>query len=349
VAPTARGVRVRDLWAGLGRQVALTCLIASLPLLLVSSLVAATSAGGLPLVRTVHISAGAESVSFITLSRTVGEAVLASRIPLSAGDRVAPPPDTPLWQDIQISVVRAIPITLTIDGITRGERAAAHTVGGALRVLGITTGPLDRVYPDPASPLAAGLRITVERRAWRTWVERRPIPFGSRLVPDRELFAGNSLVRSPGQEGVESRMVRVQFADDRPVALEPLAWAVVQPPVPQIVAVGTRAVLESHGVVFAREFMVLEATAYYPGPRNYGGGVGARTATGMLAQRGVVAVDPSVIPLGTRVYVEGYGDAIAADTGGAIRGKRIDLCFNTYEEAIQFGRRQVTVYIFGRI
>jgi 3D (Asp-Asp-Asp) domain-containing protein len=59
----------------------------------------------------------------------------------------------------------------------------------------------------------------------------------------------------------------------------------------------------------------------------------------------VVAVDPSVIKLGSRVHVEGYGDAIAGDTGGAIRGSRIDLCFDTYDEAIQFGRRTIKVYI----
>src|SRR2546430_186923 len=55
-----------------------------------------------------------------------------------------------------------------------------------------------------------------------------------------------------------------------------------------------------------------------------------------------IALDPYVIPLGTRVHVEGYGDAVAGDVGGAIRGRRIDLCVATYEEAMQFGRRTVT-------
>lgn len=87
--------------------------------------------------------------------------------------------------------------------------------------------------------------------------------------------------------------------------------------------------------------MTVEATAYIPSD---GGGSGI-TATGMVAQHGVIAVDPRVIPLGTRVYIPGYGEAIAADTGGAIRGNRIDLCMNTYREAINFGRRNVEVYI----
>ena len=77
------------------------------------------------------------------------------------------------------------------------------------------------------------------------------------------------------------------------------------------------------------------------------------TATGRRAGYGIVAVDPSIIPLGTKLYIESadgsyvYGTAIAADTGGAIKGNRIDLCYNTRAEAIQFGRRQMKVYILN--
>ena len=75
------------------------------------------------------------------------------------------------------------------------------------------------------------------------------------------------------------------------------------------------------------------------------------TATGARAVYGIVAVDPGVIPLGSRLYIETadgsfiYGHAVAADTGGAIKGNRIDLCFNTRQEALNFGRRQVKVYV----
>ena len=69
------------------------------------------------------------------------------------------------------------------------------------------------------------------------------------------------------------------------------------------------------------------------------------TASGMLAERGVVAVDTDVIPLGTRLYIPGYGMAIAGDTGGAINGERIDLCMESYGEAMEFGRRWVKVYV----
>lgn len=87
--------------------------------------------------------------------------------------------------------------------------------------------------------------------------------------------------------------------------------------------------------------MTMEATAYLPSD---GGGSGI-TATGIPATYGVAAVDPAVIPLGSRLYIPGYGEAIAADTGGAIYGYRIDLCMESYSEAMNFGRRDVTVYV----
>ncbi len=67
------------------------------------------------------------------------------------------------------------------------------------------------------------------------------------------------------------------------------------------------------------------------------------TATGVAVGYGIVAVDPSVIPLGTRMTVPGYGEAVAADTGGAIRGARIDLWFPTVAEALAWGTRSVTI------
>jgi 3D (Asp-Asp-Asp) domain-containing protein len=91
--------------------------------------------------------------------------------------------------------------------------------------------------------------------------------------------------------------------------------------------------------------MIMEATAYDPGPISCGKYADGYTAIGMKAEKGVVAVDPRVIPMRTRLYVEGYGLAIAADTGGAIKGNRIDLCFPTYQEALRYGRRTVKVYL----
>ena len=85
----------------------------------------------------------------------------------------------------------------------------------------------------------------------------------------------------------------------------------------------------------------VEATAYSP----FDPGAGTRTARGNIVRRGIIAVDPRFIPLGTRVYIPGYGEAIADDSGGAIIGNRIDIAFDTYAEAMSFGRQHIEIYI----
>ena len=88
--------------------------------------------------------------------------------------------------------------------------------------------------------------------------------------------------------------------------------------------------------------MTVEATAYTP----YDGSQTGRTATGRKAEFGVIAVDPRVIPLNSLVYVEGYGFAVAADTGGAIKGNRIDVCFLSNATANKWGRKKVVIHVF---
>jgi 3D (Asp-Asp-Asp) domain-containing protein len=91
----------------------------------------------------------------------------------------------------------------------------------------------------------------------------------------------------------------------------------------------------------ARYAVRMIATAYVP----WCYGCSGITKMGLRAGRGVVAVDPNVIPLGSRLFIPGYGNALAGDTGGAIVGNRIDLGYENQSEAMQFGRRAVTVYV----
>ncbi|MHC5268148.1 3D domain-containing protein [Enterococcus sp. LJL98] len=98
----------------------------------------------------------------------------------------------------------------------------------------------------------------------------------------------------------------------------------------------------------AGQTFIMESTAYSSDPADaLGGGTVTATGQNLLTNPMAVAVDPNVIPLGTRLYVEGYGEAIASDTGGAIKGNIVDVHFPTYEQCVQWGRRQVKVTILG--
>ncbi len=312
---------------------------------LLAPIVLASGVWRMILGHTVYVSVDGRTQSYTSFHRTVADVLKESKIPVEPGDRVTPALAAKVWTGIQISVVRALPLTVTVGGSRREVRLPATTVAEALSLMNVEVRPQDRVYPALSAALAPNMRITVVRRETRTWVEHSQIPFPVWTILDKDVLKGQQVVRSPGQPGLRDLTIRAEYADGRAVAMQTLDEDVVQEPIPKIIAIGTKPLIATQGPYAGKEIMYLEATAYYPGPNNYGGGVGPTTAIGMIARRGVVAVDPSVIRLGSRLHVDGYGEAVAGDTGGAIRGNRIDLCFDTYDEAIQFGRRTIKVYI----
>ena len=135
-------------------------------------------------------------------------------------------------------------------------------------------------------------------------------------------------------------------AELRPEPVEPVVFVV---PAPQIVTAQVAAA-EAEAVTVpaeAWEWRRMEATAYTSGPESTGKRPGhplyGITRSGLPTRPGVVAVDPDVIPLGSIVWVEGYGLAVALDTGSAIRGNRVDVWFEDVQTALAWGRREVWV------
>ena len=103
--------------------------------------------------------------------------------------------------------------------------------------------------------------------------------------------------------------------------------------------------IQPPGLILTGEWDMV-ATAYFSG----GGGLNGNgiTAIGLQARKGICAVDPKVIPLGTRLYIPGYGEALAADTGGWIKGSRIDLVFDSLDDCYRYGRRKIKVYLIQK-
>jgi 3D (Asp-Asp-Asp) domain-containing protein len=146
---------------------------------------------------------------------------------------------------------------------------------------------------------------------------------------DESMMPGSTKVVSQGSSG--ERDVTIEFTQSEGQSLggDIVVSRVVHEMHPRIIVSGPAAIA-----------IQMVATAY----TGACGGCSGITAIGRPAGYGIVAVDPRVIPLGTHLYIAGYGPAIAGDTGGAIHGNRIDLGFNTYRAAMRFGRREVTVY-----
>jgi 3D (Asp-Asp-Asp) domain-containing protein len=238
----------------------------------------------------------------------------------------------------------AVPqIEIQADGECLTVSAGAATAADALREAGILLGPLDRVEPALNQPVHAGDRIQVSRVEMSVIREEIIEPHEKMVLEDPDLRPGIVVRVREGQDGKVLREVRVWKKDGVETQRGVLSEKRRQKRIDAVEMWGT-ASLPSRGAA-VRRCLIMEATAYDPGPISCGRFADGRTSTGLKAGKGVVAVDPRVIPLGSSLYIEGYGLAVAGDVGGAIKGMRIDLGFDTYREAIRYGRRKVRVYL----
>lgn len=239
---------------------------------------------------------------------------------------------------------RPMPLTVFADGKVYEVKSRARTAPQVLSQVGLTLGPVDRFFPAAETSLWSGARVRVVRIR-REAATRRvllPVPTVRNLDPT----IPRGMVRTTaGRPGVKVQRFSQTFADGRLVSTVYLGQEVVQPAVPRMIRTGTRILVASRGAFKGYEYMTVVATAYAPW---HGKGVDGTTAIGLRAGYGVVAVDPRVIPLRSILYIDGYGRAIAGDTGGAIKGMRIDLGMDTVRAAKQFGRRPVRVYIIKK-
>lgn len=240
-----------------------------------------------------------------------------------------------------IDVYRAVPVKFICNKVETDIVTAKQTVGEAAQAAGFG-GEHIRFMPSPDTTVTAGMTIRVMTLHEEIAEEVQPIFYGTIRQGDGGLEKGVERRVQSGADGLKKVVLKRSFADEELIGTEVVGEAVLKEAQPELIAVGTRDVVEtSRGMMRFRSVMWMEATAYNPTD----GSTDGITATGIAARHGIVAVDPDTIPLGTRVYIPGYGLALAADTGGDIIGNRIDLCMEGYSEAWGFGRRAVKVYI----
>jgi 3D (Asp-Asp-Asp) domain-containing protein len=180
-----------------------------------------------------------------------------------------------------------------------------------------------------------------------SYSEYRFVTEGQRIPLD--LRTARTLTASRGQGVIQprrsvrtERLYRISVVEGVPVRKTLIGERLMRTPLDQLSPVRPWVPGASRGLFAGYDYLDMVATAYAP---HCCRGVGEIAATGMKAGPGVVAVDPAVIPLGSRLYIEGYGHAIAGDVGGAIKGRRIDLGFATKNAALQYGVQRVRVYL----
>jgi uncharacterized protein YabE (DUF348 family) len=283
-----------------------------------------------------------------TTASTVGDALLREQVTLYLGDQVQPSLGSAVNAGLHISIARSKPVLITADGRTVRTRTRGKTVGDALTELGVPVAGSDRVTPAMADALTDNLAVRVVRVRQTTLVEREPIPYEAISVPDDNLEIDHQQMTQVGADGEFRRRFQLVYEDGQEITRTLTdAWVAAEP-ITQVVAYGRmvvpRPIETERGTLMYWRKVRMYATSYSKStagvsPSNPSFG---RTRLGLPMRKGLIAVDPTVIPLGSQIYVPGYGVGLAADTGGGVRGKLIDLGYD--DDNLEHWHQWIDVY-----
>ncbi|MFC4076604.1 G5 and 3D domain-containing protein [Salinithrix halophila] len=260
--------------------------------------------------------------------------------------------DSPIKKDgTKVNLACNCSVSLKVGGKKEKKmKTTEPTVGDFLKEQKVKVDKSDQMNATMDQKITNDLAIIIDKVEKRVQKKVEPIDYDTKKKEDPDLPKGEKKVAKKGKKGKSIYQVIAIYKNGKSMVTDKKLVEKVDP-VAEVVMVGSGEAKEtaaekedtqlSSGSRIAglkyKKTMAAETTGYTA--------TGNKTATGTTPRRGTVAVDPSVIPLGTRLYIPGYGQAVAEDTGGAVNGNVIDLFFDTREEAIQWGRRNVTAYI----
>jgi 3D (Asp-Asp-Asp) domain-containing protein len=264
----------------------------------------------------------------------VGEVLAEAGITIYAADGVQPPLGARLTPDMTIQVRRSFPLTIHVDGQIIQTRSHHTNVMAVLAEAGIGLVGHDYTRPGPEAILRPGDAIHVIHVTEDFRLADEPIPFQTLWQGTEEMELDTRAVITYGVPGVLRRRIRVRYENGVEVSQAVDGEWRAREPVNEVIGYGTRInvrVLDTpEGPMEYWRVVRMRVTAYTAAssgkpvehPR-YG-----ITASGVPAGKGVVAIDRNIVPFRSYVYVPGYGQAFAGDTGGGVRGRWIDLGYD---------------------
>lgn len=293
-------------------------------------------------------------VQIKTNDTKVGKILSKQGIILNEGDRVNYSLNDEVGDNAVISIVRAISVNVVYMGETRNITTTETSVAEILAEQGIAVNDNYEIYPATYENVSDGDTITIIAHDTHNITVQEEVDFNTVEVENASLAPGERVVVQQGEKGIIEYVYQISYQDGIEISRILISETTLSNPVDEIVEYGPESVWEL-GVVPASapknysKVMEFTATAYDASPADNGKWAG-KTSTGMPLTYGVVAVDPRVIPYGTKMYIESvdgkyvYGYAIAGDCGGAIKGNKVDLFFPSRSTCYEFGRRTVRIY-----
>lgn len=240
-------------------------------------------------------------------------------------------------------------VNVTYDKTVASFKTIEKPVLQILQDNNIVLNEFDEVIPSKETILKEATDITIKRITKTTEKIKSPVKFKKTIESTSKLNLGETKVITSGVDGEKLDTLEITFTDGKETNRKVIGSEIIKHPVNEVTLKGTQGVIDTKTgeSLKYKKSLVVEASAY-----STEGWKSKHTASGTLARVGAIAVDPKVIPLGSKLYVTSpngkswvYGHAVAEDTGGAIKGNKIDLFFNTQKECINFGRQKAIVYI----
>ena len=305
--------------------------------------------------KTVKIVIDGNEKTLVTYKRTVKDVLDSQGIELMPKDKIQPTLNDRVSENDMISIKKAVSVELAVGDKKININTAEDTIEDMLEVekdelknQGIEFNEgMDEISPALNTTIESDLKISLVKVEVKKEKETQDINYDVVVEEDSNLDSGLEEIKQDGITGEKEVVYEVVYKNGKQVSKSVKSTKVTKEPVNKIVAQGTRKTIASRNgqLLNYKSVIYCESTAYTGGGITATGSVPVRNPNGIST----IAVDPRVIPLGSLVYVEGYGQAIAADTGGAINGNIVDVYVNSTDEAINgWGRKyNVAVYILA--
>ncbi len=292
-----------------------------------------------------------------TFKTTVEKLLVEQGIEIEREDYIYPEIKSKLKKVKRIEIKRAFPIKILDGGNELTVKMYQGKVGEALKQANVILNGKDQINYQLEDDIFKDIEIDIIRVTERIEDFKEAIPFQTITRANNNMDRGKTKVVQEGIPGEIEKKYSITIHNGEEVSRDIIEENIITEAKNEIKEYGTIAMYKpSRSEAFRyKQVLDMKATAYdlsfascgkRPGDPGYG-----ITATGLKASNGIVAVDPKLIPLHSRLYIEGidgswtYGHAIAGDVGGGVKGGKIDLFFENSSQARAFGVKQAKVYI----
>lgn len=279
--------------------------------------------------------------SYKTCAKTTGQFFEANDIEYDKGSELSCSKNDRITDKMVVKIVLPVDIRVSFDGRTVTCHTTARTAGEVIRQNHINIDADDIIIPAADERIREGDEITVKRVDIKWEKSKEKLPYDTITRPGYTVPIGRTRTVSKGKCGISETTFKVTYIDDKEYTREKIKKETTRKPKDKIIEYGLMIdkTVPSE-LSYSRVYRGCRAVSYNYSETRY-------TASGRRCEYGIAAVDTGVFPFGTRLYISGYGYAVAADRGSAITGTTVDLYFDHRVQCMTWGAQTVDIYVLN--